>query len=137
MSGSSSDDERRRTDDETPDDSNRPSSSNVTALATTSAIAASNHAITMSQELPFLVTHWLANFAAASLAGSAPPGAGSSQLGGAPAPAVQVSSADVSSAGATAEEREEAVRCLQRAAGDIASAFTTLGIFGSATTVSA
>lgn len=53
------------------------------------------------------------------------------------APALAVSSADVSSTGATAEEREEAVRRLQRAAGDIASAFTTLGIFGSATTVSA
>lgn len=81
-----------------------------------------------------MVTHWLANFAASSSAcDSAPPVAGSSRLlGGAPAP--PVSSADVSSTGATAEEREEAIRRLQRAAGDIASAFTTLGIFGSATT---
>ena len=93
----------------------------------------------MNQELPFLVTHWLANFAASSAAaGSAPPVASSSRvLGG--APALAVSSADVSSTGATAtaEEREEAIRRLQRATGDIASAFTTLGIFGSATTVSA
>lgn len=83
-----------------------------------------------------MVTHWLANFAASSSVGSAPAVAGSSRvLGG--ASAFAVSSADVSSIGATAaEEREEAIRRLQRASGDIASAFTTLGIFGLATTVS-
>ena len=91
----------------------------------------------MNRELPFLVTHWLSNFVASSaVAGSAPPVAGSSRVLGGP-PALAVLSADVSSTGATAEEREEAIRRLQRATGDIASAFTTLGIFGSATTVSA
>ena len=133
MSGSSSDDEPRR------DDSNGPPSSSSTAATAAAAASSStnnSHSIAMNQELPFLVTHWLANFAASSSADSAPPVAGSSQvLAG--APALAVSSADVSSTGATAEEREEAIRRLQRATGDIASAFTTLGIFGSATTVSA
>ena len=140
MSGSSSSDDEPRRPGEEADDSNGPSSSNSTAATAAAAASSSttdNHSIVMNQELPFLVTHWLANFAASSSAGdSAPPVVGSSRLLGG-APALAVSSADVSSTGATAEEREEAIRRLHRAAGDIASAFTTLGIFGSATTVSA
>ncbi len=136
MSGSSSDDEHEPTSgqDGVPDDSNRPAPaaaalgpSAASSSATTDGGTTMNH-----EELPFLVTHWLANFAsAAASAGQAPP---PSDVG---LPALPLG-AGASSTGATAaaEEREEALRRLHRAAGDVASAFATLGIFGSSTTVS-
>lgn len=143
MSGSSDDEHEARRPaasdagetDNVLDDSNRPPSSPAaeSALGATSSSAKSNFSA-MNQELPFLVTHWLANFASAT-AGQAPP-AGGAQVGG-PAGAPAPPSAVVSSTGVTAEEREEALRRLQRAAGDVASAFAVLGIFGSATAVSA
>ena len=130
MSGSSSDDEHEPTSgqDGVPDDSNRPAPaaaalghSAASSSATTDGGTATNH-----EELPFLVTHWLANFAsAAASAGQAPP---PSDVGLPALPA---------GAGASStEEREEALRRLHRAAGDVASAFAALGMFGSATTVS-
>lgn len=136
MSGSSSDDEHEPTSgqDGVPDDSNRPApaAAALGPLAASSSATTDGGTATNHEELPFLVTHWLANFAsAAASAGQAPP---PSDIGLPALPA----GAGASSTGATAsaEEREEALRRLHRAAGDVASAFAALGMFGSATTVS-
>ncbi|CAB9519710.1 bromodomain and WD repeat domain containing [Seminavis robusta] len=63
-----------------------------------------------SAELPFLVTHWLRNF-----------------------PSSQDSGGTTTS---SAEEKHAALARIQRAAGDLASAFSTLGAFGSSTVAS-
>ena len=132
MSGSSSDDEHEPTSgqDGVPDDSNRPSSI-VTSPAAAGPSAASSSATGTAmnhEELPFLVTHWLANFASAAASAGHPSDVGP--------PALPAGAGASSTAAATAEEREEALRRLHRAASDVASAFAALGMFGSATTVS-
>ena len=61
-------------------------------------------------ELPFLVTHWLAGYHHRSTTADAVP--------------------------AESEEQTKAVQTIERAANDLASAFATLGAFGTASRVS-
>lgn len=102
---------------------------------------------TLNQELPFLVAHYLANFQAAAAAAGAAGGNGHGGGNAQPSSAAgwdgtggddggSVPVATGAGSGPTPQERGEAMQRLRRAAGDIASAFATLGIFGSATSVS-
>ena len=63
----------------------------------------------VNRELPFLVTHWLANFSGAN-------GPGAKCV--------------------TDTEKQDAMNRLRRAAADVASAFSALGAYGMATDVS-
>lgn len=68
-------------------------------------------------ELPFLVTHWLRNFQASQ--GTAPEGSDSA-----------------ASSGVSEEQRKAALGRIQRATSELASAFSALGVYGTASVVS-
>jgi hypothetical protein len=72
-------------------------------------------------ELPFLVTHWLSTF-------YHPPPGGCQKNAGAGAAAAAADTTNV--------EQKEAMDKIRRAAADLASAFSTLGAFGTASRVS-
>lgn len=76
-----------------------------------------------NNELAFLVTHWLRNYTGPNINNS-------NNNGNAEGGATQTATADAST---PSRAQQEALERIQRAASDLASAFSTLGTFGTAT----
>lgn len=80
----------------------------------------SNNGGNIPKELPFLVTHWLANYGS------------SSNLDGSAA----TTTINPAAATASEEDRQQAVARIRKATSEIASAFATLGAYGTSMRVS-